>query len=426
MRKVGLVIKREFLTRIRSKGFLISTFALPIFMLGIMFFSIFMATRQADHTQKLAILDNAGGLVAGISQGLSHKLPNGQPAFQVTESRELVSPDEETQVRDSYRDKVNKEQLDGYLILPPGVLKDASAEYHTRNAGDFNTMGKIDRAVSDAVIGRRLAAQGVHVDKVGDIVRGIDVKLVKVTKEGETEEKGQTFATGFIMAFLLYMTLIIYGIATMRSVLEEKTTRVIELLVASVRPFQLMAGKILGVASVGFAQYLIWMLCAGLLATYGSAMASAFRPGTELPQFHVPLALLAYVIVFFLGGYFLYASIYAAMGAMVSSEEDAQQLLWPVTLPLVVAFIMFNMILSNPSSTTSVVLSMIPFFSPILMVMRIGVQMPPLWQIALSIALLFLTVFGIVQFSARIYRVGVLMYGKRPSLVEMARWLRYT
>ncbi len=199
-----------------------------------------------------------------------------------------------------------------------------------------------------------------------------------------------------------------------------------EVLVSSLQPYQLLLGKILGVAAVGFTQYLIWTICGGLLAGYGSAMATALSPGMSVPRIHIPASMLVYLVIFYLAGYFLYASLYAAAGAMVSSDEEAQQVQMPMTLLIVVSFLLFGVILRNPNSPTSVVLSLIPFFAPILMVLRIALQTPPFWQIALCIALMIATTLAIVKFSAKIYRVGILMYGKRPSLVELWRWLRYT
>jgi len=257
-------------------------------------------------------------------------------------------------------------------------------------------------------------------------VRGVDVTLVKVTKGGEIEEKGQTFLTAMIMVMVLYMTLLVYGLMTLRSVLEEKTTRIVEVLVSSLRPFQLLTGKLLGVAAVGFTQYLIWTISGALLVSYGASVAAAFSPGSSLPQIQFPLSMLVYLVVFYLAGYFLYAALYAAAGAMVSSDEEAQYVQLPMTLMIVVAFMLFGVIMHNPNSTLSIVLSLIPFFAPILMVMRIAIQTPPFWQIALSIGLMFLTTLGVLHVSAKIYRVGILMYGKRPSVVELLRWLRYT
>ena len=424
MRKLWLIIKREYVTRVRTKGFVIATVGVPLFSIGLFAFSIFLATRQTDHTLKLVILDGAGGLGAPVSQGLVQKLANGQPEFSVVKIVER--PESEDQAREELRAEVNGGQLDGYVSIPSNVTAEGSAEFHTRNPGDFGVNEDIGRAVSDAVIARRLHDRGLQIENVSEVVRGVDLKLVKVTKQGETEEKGQTFLVAVVLALVLYMTLIMYGVLTMRSVLEEKTTRIVEVLVSAAKPFHLMAGKIVGVAAVGLTQYLIWAITTALLATYGAAMAAAFRPGASFPQFHLSTSLLAYFVIFFLCGYFLYASLFAAIGASSSNEQDAQQLQWPVMLPLICSFVMFNLILRDPNSTSSVVLSLIPFFAPILMTLRLSAQTPPFWQIGLSIALTAVTTAAVVYFSAKIYRVGVLMYGKRPSLVELFRWLKYS
>jgi ABC-2 type transport system permease protein len=424
MRKVWLIVKREYVTRVRTKGFAIATVGVPLFSIGLFAFSIFIATRQTDHTLKLVIVDGAGGLGATVSQGLNYKLANGQPAFSVVKIIEQPGSDEHA--REDLRSEVNNGRLDGYLLIPGEVAKGGSAEFHTRNPGDFGVNEQIGRAVSDAVIALRLRDRGLQIDNVSEVVRSVGLKLVKVTKQGESEEKGQTFLVAIVLAFILYMTLVMYGVSTMRSVLEEKTTRIVEVLVSAARPFQLMAGKIVGVAAVGLTQYLIWAITAALLATYGAAMAAAFRPGASFPRFHIPAALLAYFVVFFLCGYFLYASIFAAIGASSSNEQDAQQLQWPVMLPIICSMVLFNLVLRDPNSTASVVLSLVPFFAPILMTLRLSAQTPPSWQIGLSIALTAITTVGVVYFSAKIYRVGILMYGKRPSLVELFRWLKYS
>jgi ABC-2 type transport system permease protein len=212
----------------------------------------------------------------------------------------------------------------------------------------------------------------------------------------------------------------------MRSVLEEKTSRIVEALISSVRPFQLLTGKIIGVAGVAFTQYMIWIASAALLGTYGAVVVNTLRPSADFPQIHLSAELLIYPTVFFVLGYLLYASLYAAVGAAASNDQDAQQLQWPVMLPLVFSFVMFSKVIRDPNSHTSVLLSEVPFFSPIVMVLRIAAETPPFWQIGLSIVLLALTTVGVIFFSARIYRVGILMYGKRPSLIELLRWLKYT
>lgn len=427
MRKFWLIFKREYLTRVRSKGFIVATLGIPLLSIGLFGFSIFMATRQTDHTLKIAILDEAGGLAASIAKGLERKLPNGHPAFELVKT--LDRPDAEEKTREELRREVMDGQLDGYLVIPR-LGRDASsektAEFHTQNPGDFTLTPSIARAVSDAVIARRLGDLGVPAEKLSSAVRAMELKVVKVSKQGEVEEKGQTFLTAIMAAMFLYTTLAMYGIVTMRSVLEEKTTRIVEVLISAVRPFQLLAGKIVGVGAVAFTQYFIWISTAVLVTTYGATAAAVFRPGASAPHIRIPPLLLIFLAVYFLLGYLLYASIYAAVGAASSNEQDAQQLQLAATLPLVVGIVMFNLILRDPNSTASVALSEIPFFAPIIMLLRIAIQTPPAWQVALSIALLLLTTLGVVYFSARIYRVGVLMYGKRPSVVEILRWIRYT
>lgn len=422
MRKLWLVIKREYVTRVKTKGFVFATIGVPIFSAGIMLLSIVMAIRQTDHTLKVVIVDNAGGLGKPIGENMaSEKLNNGKPRFEITKT--LDRPESESNVRDDLRNQVNGGQLDGYLVIPKDA---ASVEFHTKNAGDFMMYGPVENAVNHAIIARRLSDRGVRLDNVAELMKGIDLKIIKVSQQGEAEDKGQTFVTGLVLAMLLYITLIMYGVITMRSVLEEKTTRIVEVLVSAVRPFQLLLGKIIGVAGVGFTQYLIWITTGLLLTAYGGAMAASVRPGASFPHIHVPSSLLIYLGVYFVLGYFLYASLYASVGAASSNEQDAQQLQIVVTLPLVFGFIMYNAVLRDPNSTLSVVLSEIPFFSPILMILRITAQTPPFWQIALSILILAVTTVGVVYLSSRIYRVGILMYGKRPSLVEILRWLKYS
>jgi ABC-2 type transport system permease protein len=417
-------VKREYVTRVRTKAFLWGTIALPLFTIGILVFQIVVSMRQLDHTLKLAILDDDGGLSASITQHLTEKLPGGLPAFQVLKT--LDRPASEERARKELLEEIRTGQLDAFLVVPKDAALGSAVEFHTKNPGNLSMTGSIHRAVSDAVIAWRLSKWGIQVSDATRMTRAVDVKLFKITRHGESEEQGQTVLVAIVAGLLLYATLVVYGVATMRSVMEEKSTRIIEILVASVKPFYLLCGKVLGVAAVALTQYLIWAAAGGLVKGYGLAMASAVRPGVELPKTQVSAALLVYMAVFFLAGYLLYASLYAAVGAMVSTEQEAQQAQAPLTMLIVLSFLLFNVILRDPNSRTSVVLSLVPFLSPVLMILRIAMQTPPFWQIALSLALSLVTTAAVVYFSAKIYRVGVLMYGKRPSLVELFRWLRYT
>jgi ABC-2 type transport system permease protein len=424
MRKIWLVFKREYLTRVRTRGFLLSTVGLPLFSVGIFAISLALVTRKADHQLKISILDNLGGLSPRIALGLKDKLPNGKPLCEV--ERICDRPEDVAAVRQELSKEVREGRLDGFLELPKDILSGKEPTFHARNSNDYPANRAINRAINNAVIERRLSDRGIHVDNLREVMHGVELSLVKVTKGGESAENGQSALVQLSIVMVLYITLVVYGMMTMRSVLEEKTTRIVEILASSVKPAHLLTGKILGVGAVGLTQYLIWTCTAGLVSGYGAMAGAIFSPDSSAPTFHLPVSYLVYPIIFFLVGYFLYASLYAAIGAMASSEEELQQIQIPVTMVLVACFILYPIIQRAPNSPLAVTLSLIPFFSPILMVFRITVQTPPFWQIALSIAICIATTVGIVQISARIYRVGILMYGKRPSLTELLRWLRYT
>jgi ABC-2 type transport system permease protein len=421
MRKVWLVVKREYLTRVRSRAFVISTVIVPVIGIGFALLTAFLATRLPNRTFRLAILDESGSLARTIADNLNSRLPDGQPQFTIVQT--VQQPASVSEAQESLRAEVNAGTLDGYLQVPSDLT--ANSELHTRNPDNFRLIGPLNSAVNQAIILARLRERGIRVRDPEAVFLSSSLKLIKVTRSGEDVERGQTVGLSIALVMLLYTALLMYGIITMRSVLEEKTTRTMEALISSVRPFQLLLGKILGVAGVAFTQFLIWMATLDLLFGYG-AFLSAMSPGSPLAGVHIPVSLLLYALVYFVLGYFLYSSLYAAIGAACSNDQDAQQLQWPATVPLIFCVVIFSVVLSDPSSKVSVILSEIPLFTPILMTLRISVQTPPLWQIALSIFLLLLAIVGVVYISARVYRVGVLMYGKRPNLPELIRWLRYS
>lgn len=422
MRSIWLVVKREYLTAVKTKAFVITTILLPLVGIGFFVMILFLANHQPTKTFRVAIVDDAGGLGPLVSQNLDAKLPDGQPEFTVV--RAVERPAEDGDVESQLRGEILAGKLDAYLFVPHDLTK--SAQLHTRNPGDFALQGPLLAALNRAVILSRLNARGIHIDDAGEITKSVDLELIKVTKSGETVEKGQSMGLAISLVILLYMSLLIYGIIMMRSVLEEKTTRTMEVLISSVRPFELLTGKILGVAATAFTQLVIWLVSLLILLSYGAAMASTMGPDSPLTGLHVPASLIVYAVVFFVGGYFLYSAMYAAIGAACSSEHDAQQMQWLATAPLVFTMLIYGMVLSDPTSTMSIVLSEIPFFAPVLMPLRISLQTPPFWQIALSIVLLFAGTIGAILASSKVYRVGVLMYGKRPTLPELVRWLRYS
>jgi ABC-2 type transport system permease protein len=423
MRKLWLVIRREYRLRVRTRTFILSTVGLPALMICAFVIPTYFASRHVGHTLRIAIVDQVGGLGRSMASRLQmQKLPNGKPQFDIVDV--LERPAENGSAMRQLRDKVRAGSLSGYLLLPSNLLKNGSAEFYTHNPGDFTLISTLESAITRVAVGGRLAADKVHISDIDALLARAKVGVVQINDKGEKREKGQTFTAAILLAIILYTSLLMYGITTMRSIQEEKSTRIMEILLSSVRPFQLLAGKILGVGAVGFTQYLIWALAGAAVVGYGAQMFSVF----SATGFHVqiPFALWFWFVIYFLAGYFLYSSLFAAVGAAVSSEQDANQAQMPISMLLIAGFVMFPIVARSPSSTIAVALTMVPFFSPVLMVLRIALGSPPLWQILLSVGILVATTLGMVYISAKIYRVGVLMYGKRPSVVEVLRWLRYT
>lgn len=422
MRKIWLIIKREYLTRVKTKAFVISTLIVPVLGIGFVLLIAFLVSHAPQQNLRLVIVDKAGGLAAPVKQNLEAALAGGKREFTVADTVER--PTAASDVERALRNRINRGALDAYLVIPAELAE--PVELHTKNPGNFTLLEPLTLAVNKAVIGARLSARGIHVDDIDEISRGVDLEVIKVSQSGESVEKGQTLALAITLVVLLYMSLLMYGIITMRSVLEEKTTRTMEVLISSVRPLQLLTGKILGVAGAAFTQFFIWVISLGLFASYGAAMAALLNPTSSFPSLHVPLSLLVGVVCFFFGGYFMYSAMFAAIGSACSSEQDAHQLQWLAMTPLVFTMVIYSVVLNDPTSKAAVVLSEIPLFAPVLMPLRMSLQMPPVPQIILSLVLLLGAILGAIWASAKVYRVGVLMYGKRPTLPELLRWLRYS
>ena len=423
MRKVWLISKREYLTRVKSKGFVIGTLLIPFLGIVSVVLVAFLASHGSKTKLRIAIVDNiGGGLGESIAQELEAPAKADQPQFRVTQS--IDRPGSSGAVEDGLRAEVNSRALDAYLVIRATLSQ--PVELHTRNAGNFRVIAPITAAVNEALIEARLSARGIHVKDLSEVTRDDGLRVIKVSAGGEAIEKGQTFGVAIGLVLLLYMSLLMYGIMTMRSVLEEKTSRTMEVLISSVQPFQLLSGKILGVAGVAFTQFLIWIASLGLLLSYGALMAATFNPTSSFPAIHIPFSLAIWAVFFFFGGYFLYSAMFAAIGAACSTDQDAAQLQWLAMGPLVFTMMIYWTVLSDPSSKMSLLLSEIPWFSPVLMPLRISIQAPPVWQLVLSVVLLLLAIFGVVYLSAKVYRIGVLMYGKRPTLPELVRWVRYS
>ncbi|MDZ7268697.1 MAG: ABC transporter permease [candidate division KSB1 bacterium] len=422
--KMLTVMRREFFSRVKTRGFLIGTVLMPVFILGLFGVQIWLATATAEEIKKIGVVDASGELFAGLEKYLDATTPAGVRLFQLEKVE--MRPNLEV-TRKILAERVTAGDLDYYVMLDAGIYENNHAEIYGRTASDFRKHEAIEDAITRAVIDRRLARSGFDSEHIHALMKPVKLAAFKLSPEGrEQKESEMKLVVAWILGFFLYMAMLLYGTIILRSVLEEKTSRVVEAVISSVKPFHLLAGKLLGVGAMGLLQFLIWATVAGVLSLYGMSLAAMFGapagPGMELTR--IPVAVLGFFILFFVLGYFLYASLYAGVGSLVNSDQEAQHLAMPITLVFVFAFLANIYIINNPTAPASRVLSFIPFFAPITMMTRIALETVMPWEIALSLALLALMLVVCVWLSGKIFRVGVLMYGKRPTLPEVVKWLR--
>jgi ABC-2 type transport system permease protein len=413
------IIKREYLTRVRSKGFIIGTILSPLFMSSFILIPFLLGGSAGPDKYQIVALDQSGDalLFERLTTALAPTKP-GQPRYEL--SREEVNSQEEFEARRlAISKRVADKQLDGYLILPPDALRQEEIKFYAKSAGGLSNRVRLENAIKNAIQERRIALEGLDAERFRHLTRS--VALTIVNERGESE-RGRVMLA-FILVVFIYITVLIYGVTVMRGVMEEKQSRIIEVLLASVRPFDLMLGKVVGIGLVGLTQYVVWVV-SGLALSALSAGAAGAVAGFDLPK--ISVSLMIFFMVYYLLGYFLYAALYAMIGAMVSNEDDGQQAQWPVSMTFAMSFVLSTLAMENPNGVAVTILSLIPFFGPSLMFLRIAIGSAPAWQIAASIILLIGTIVVVTWIAAKIYRVGVLMYGKRPTLPELARWLRYS
>jgi len=417
MEKLKAIIKREYLTRVRSKGFIIGTILSPILMLSFVLVPYFITRLGGSERHRVAVLDQIGD--PSLYQRVEGILvANGTRKERYDLERVEALPGDESSLK-RLQERLATGEIDGYLILPPNILEIERLLYFVKNVGDFEARQQIGDAINRALVERRVRLAGLQSEDLQRLTR--EVRFEVRNERGE-RERGQTFILAFGLLMIIYITILVYGVMVMRGVIEEKQSRIIEVLLSSVRPFDLLLGKLIGIGLVGLTQYSVWTLF-GLGLSLATSLPMLVANWGSLPT--IQPHLLVFFLVYYVLGYFLYATLYAMVGAIVSNEEDGQQVQLPVTMAIIIPMMISTMVLRSPNSLTSTILSLVPFFSPMLMFLRIAIQTPPWWQIALSIVLLLLTILGSVWVSARIYRVGVLMYGKRPTVPEILRWLRY-
>lgn len=430
MSDILVIAKREFIERVRTKAFVIGTILGPIFMAGIMIVPALMA-RNLAKSVSVTVIDAEGSLRALVEESLAgdsepREAGGGSPLGRRDQgtTKFVIKAPEGADIaaqREAAKQAVLKGALDAYVVLPPDVLTESKAEYYAKSVTDFEGIRAVDRAIEKAVFFKRISSAGIDPAHVASLTRPLDLKRLRVSDKGETEDRGVSFFLSLILVMMIYVGTLMWGQVVMTGVIEEKTNRVVEVIVSSTTPRNLLFGKLVGVGGAGLLQFGIW-----ILALVGVSLASgsmAFLSGVDLPEIN-PVLIAAFPI-FFLLGFFLYASLYAAIGSAVNTIQEAQNFIFPVMLPIILAMVCWPVVMRAPDSNLSVILSLIPFMTPILMFLRMSVLMPPVWQIALSIVLTSLTIALVIWIAARIYRVGILMYGKPPNFPEMVRWVRH-
>lgn len=413
MRRLATVARREYLERVRTKAFVLSTFLGPVLVVAFLLGPTMLMERQRGKPLRVSVVDATGSVRAAVERALVRREGAGGPRFVVVP----LSAASAEEARAEARREVSGGRLDGFLYLGPDTLRTAQAEYYGKNVSNVVDLSNLRDAADEALVEKRLADAGLDAARLRALTRKLDLRKIRVTATGEREDRGQSFLLAMMLLSMLYTTVAMWGAAIMNGVIEEKSNRVVEVIVSSIPTSDLFAGKLLGVGGAGLTQFLVWALTLAGIGAYGAVAAGG---GMALPELS-PLLLVSFV-VYFLLGYFLYGALYAAVGASVNTQQEAQSLAFPVMMPLILGFVFFPVVLGSPDSPLSVTLSLVPFFTPMLMFLRISVVTPPTWQIALSLGLTLAAVVAVTWFASRVYRVGILMYGKRPTFPEMVRW----
>jgi len=429
MRNTWLIIKREYLQRVRTRSFLVLTLLAPAIMTVLMMAPAKFAT-MGQGPEHLVIVTSTPQFGETVRQQLLatpvvDEDAEGAGADDANKkAKDLYILDVDANPTEAERaalqDKITTRAIDGYLWLTDDAIAAHKITWYGREMAGFRERSWLGDSVSHVIQQQALASRGIAADQTDQLLQAIRVQPVRIERGRETKGGGTgRFLEIIVMVMLIYVAVLLYGISVMRSVLEEKNSRIMEVLLSSATSTELMTGKILGVGAVGLTQILVWIILAGVFAL----PALAAQPNLSELQLS-PFALGAFA-VFFLLGYLLYSTMYATIGAITTTEQEGQQVQFLIVIPLVLSVFMLMPVLRTPDSPAVVWMSMIPFFAPIVMYARIVVQTPPVWQIALCLVVMIATVGGLTVLCARIYRVGVLIYGKRATLPEILKWLKY-
>ncbi len=438
MSKLGLIIKREFNAKVRNKAFIVMTILAPFLMVAGTVLIVYLGKANDIKEKNIAYLDNSNLIDNTIFK-------NTEATKYIKLTNISLKEAKQQAIDSSYYGLLYVPKIDSLELLAKDI------QFYSKKTPNMDVIGSLEKKIETKIRSKKMERLGINLEKIKSAKINAEIKLENY--DGEKSSKLETViktTLGLTAGYFIMMFIMIYGTSVMRSVLEEKTSRIIEVIVSSIKPFQLMMGKIIGNALAGLTQFLIWGIIASILMVVVSAiigvdmseMSSARitaeqaemmkevvgdKPQQAISIFlNLPLfSFFIYFLIYFIGGYLLYSSLYAAIGAAVDSETDSQQFMMPIMIPLMLAvYVGFVSVMKDPHGPIAVAFSMIPLTSPIVMLMRIPFGVPPI-QIAISIVLLIAMFLLVVLFAAKIYRVGILMYGKKPTYKELFKWMRY-
>lgn len=435
--KISLIIKREYLSRVKKKSFLIMTLLGPILMASVIF-SRLILENLPDEAQTVLVADESGLFKGKLEE---------TDAIKFDYSNKNINQEKK---------EIYKTDYNILVYIPENILQGSTIQVYYKKQPSLETNSFIKNQINSKLQDMKLVVSGIDVEKLAQTKTNIKVLNTKISETGEEENSDATMkvVVGFIGGFLIYLFIFLYGAQVMRGVIEEKTNRIVEVIITSVKPFELMAGKIIGIALVGLTQFLLWVLLTFAISNivikqYAVKKYSAenveqtFKKGIpesakqEIPESEIDtsgliksmgsvnfVTIILLFIFYFIGGYLLYGALFAAIGSAVDNEADTQQFMLPITIPLIVAFIVAQVVVQNPESKLAFWFSVIPFTSPVVMMVRVPFGIP-IWEVALSMFMLVAGFIFTTWLAGKIYRVGILMYGKKPSFKELSKWIFY-
>jgi ABC-2 type transport system permease protein len=445
MNKMFAVLKREYLQTVRKKSFIIMTLIFPFLMAGLMVVPGLLMAKGMG-VKRIAILDGTGKLEEAFARPNEPEKTDPKEEAQKALTGRRRGPELPAQIRVEYvgfqgkdldkdgkpyrdrltRDKDAADKLEGVFAIPATALTDEEARftYYSRSATDIMIQERLSRMANKSLQRIRLSDNGMNPEVIDQLMRDLPVSGVQLSRTGEQKKGGElNFIVAFIFGALLVLPSLIYGQEIMRGIVQEKSERVVEVLVSSMSPMHLLSGKILGIALVGLTQIAVWLTMLALVGTFGAAVAMVSKADINLAQFIRP-SVFVFFVIFFVLAYLTYVCVYAIAGAACNNEREAQQFMGPIMLIMIMPWILMMPIVLNPEAPFAVAFSLSPVFAPITMFVRTLVSEPPVWHILVAIGVSVATILAFFWVTAKIFRIGILSYGKRPTIPELWRWMK--